>query len=684
MAFLSPWLLLFAGALIVPILLHLTRRPSQRPVPFPSLLFFRRIARREKQRRKIQHPWLLLLRCLILLLLVAAFADPAWVGDVGALNLLRERQSGVIAVDVSMSMRHPQVRDETRRKLRGIVGELSAEDESAVLTFDTEPHLVQPWLPGTASLERSLSEALEPGFGATRLEAAFLAGGEAMRDARFSRRVLYVVSDFQKSGQPPSLNDTLLPPGLQIVPVDVGVPAFNLFVEDLRVESELFHGKGSRPITFRVRSVWRNRDPFPVKGVAALYLDDRREAEQPFTLDEGGEATLGFEPLQLRRELGRGRIELSSSPADDLVEDNTVYFILRRVQPFGVRLVGEPGVEGVSLLRTALEVGTNLPWSVTSGPAVGDLETNRVLIWYDRPAPPPEGIGEWVKEGGCLIVVSGPSVDPAAWDNVPAFPVPGEPVYVRRPDHPFAAVTGAETSHPFLGRLGETGIHALGRTEFYAFREIRPSPTDKVILELDGRPLLVERAVGAGKVLVFGSTADARWSDFSSRAAFVPFWHELVLYASGYQAEPSFRLVGERFAPRRSPWRAEGPDGNWNLQSPKGELLRPWEGGEDPYVLLPVPGYYELREKGTTDWIAVNVQPRESDISPAPPDELAALLRSPERETAAEDRITVAEGQSYVTRRFWWLLILAVLALLSLEAGVANRLPQVKADQRSS
>jgi hypothetical protein len=533
-------------------------------------------------------------------------------------------------------------------------------------------------------LERSLSEALEPGFGATRLEAAFLAGGEAMRDARFSRRVLYLVSDFQRSGQPPSSNDTLPPPGLEIIPVDVGVPAFNLFVEELRVESEIFHGEDVRPITLRVRSVWRNRDPFPVKGVAVLYLDDRREAEQAFTLDEGGEATLGFESLQLRRELGRGRIELSSSPADDLVEDNTVYFILRRIQPFGVRLVGEPGFEGVSLLRTALAVGTNLPWSVTSGRAVGDLETSHVLIWYDRPTPPSETIVEWVEQGGRLIVVLGPSVDPAAWDNVPAFPVAGDPVYVRRPDYPFAALTGAETSHPFLECLGETELRALARTEFYAYREILPSPTDKVILEVDGRPVLVERAVGAGKVLVFGSTADPRWSDFPSRAAFVPFWHELILYASGYQPEPSFRLVGERFAPRRSPWRAESPDGNWNLQSPRGEPLRPLEGAEDSSVLLAVPGYYEVREKGTTDWIAVNVQPRESDISPIPPDQLAVLLRSPERETAAEDRVAVADGQQYVTRRFWWLLVLVVLALLSLEAGVANRLPQMKAGQPSS
>ena len=76
MAFLVPLFLLGVAGIVVPILVHLTRRQRRNVVVFPSLMFLERIPFQEQRRRRIQHWLLLALRSLALALLALAFARP--------------------------------------------------------------------------------------------------------------------------------------------------------------------------------------------------------------------------------------------------------------------------------------------------------------------------------------------------------------------------------------------------------------------------------------------------------------------------------------------------------------------------------------------------------------------------------------------------------------------------------
>ena len=76
MNFLSPWFLLGALAVGAPVLFHLIRRTVRRSDSLQFVDVFAGDPPRVTRRRKLEHPWLLLLRCLCLLLLAAAFARP--------------------------------------------------------------------------------------------------------------------------------------------------------------------------------------------------------------------------------------------------------------------------------------------------------------------------------------------------------------------------------------------------------------------------------------------------------------------------------------------------------------------------------------------------------------------------------------------------------------------------------
>ena len=80
MGLLSPWFLLGALAVGVPIWLHLIRHEQAIRIPFSSLMFFRRIPRKSVSRQRLKYLLLLAARILVILLIVLAFAHPYFPG----------------------------------------------------------------------------------------------------------------------------------------------------------------------------------------------------------------------------------------------------------------------------------------------------------------------------------------------------------------------------------------------------------------------------------------------------------------------------------------------------------------------------------------------------------------------------------------------------------------------------
>ena len=86
LALLVPLFLLGVAGVVVPIVLHLTRRQRRNLVHFPSLMFLERIPYQEQRRRRIHYWFLLSLRALALALVAVAFARPFFEQDTTGLG----------------------------------------------------------------------------------------------------------------------------------------------------------------------------------------------------------------------------------------------------------------------------------------------------------------------------------------------------------------------------------------------------------------------------------------------------------------------------------------------------------------------------------------------------------------------------------------------------------------------
>src|SRR3954469_12366002 len=134
MNFLAPAFLAGLAAIAVPVIIHLINRERKVVVEFPSLMFLQRIPYRSVRRQKIRHLLLLILRCLAVALLVAAFARPFFQKRQNAISTTGAREV-VILLDRSSSMGYADRWSKAKDAAKKIVNGLSTGDHATLVLF---------------------------------------------------------------------------------------------------------------------------------------------------------------------------------------------------------------------------------------------------------------------------------------------------------------------------------------------------------------------------------------------------------------------------------------------------------------------------------------------------------------------------------------------------------------------
>lgn len=669
MSFLNPLFWLAAVTVAIPVLLHLTRREMRQPIPFPSLMFLRRVPFHETRRRQIRNWLLLLLRCALLLLLVAAFARPVasdWFASVNP----DARRSTVILLDRSLSMARDGV---WSKALQEAAEEASAQrqgDELCLVTFGARSDVWVRWTSRPQEIQQALSRELTPGYDTTSFAEGFRQALAQLETATGERKRIVLISDLQSSGLDlDRLRDEPVA-GVELVVRDVGRAEPNLYIEQVSVPREVFGDRTS--LTVRVAAwVPEGQAPAAEGGEVRLYLEDRLVDRRDFSLGGKLSATVLFEPLEVPEGISRGRLVLE--PGGALAADDVRYFVVERAQPFHLALFTRGG-EGSGFFEVAVESGTNLPFQLRriSSPAQVDAATRVVLI-DDSALPDPGALNSLLERGGGVVIAAGnrttPSV-PGGWNDL----LPGRLLEKRfASPRSFQTITELNRDHPALAPLARGTESLLNSVQFYGYWAVEASPDASVLARLgDGSPILLERQVHNGRVLLYASSLDRVWSDFPVRGAFLPFWQSLIQYASGWAPRPAEHLIGTGVSLSSrsgSPGSREGKD----ILDPSGRRLTGL-GEEAPAALqLTLPGYYELRYAKRTDWLASNPDPAESNLAKLSPSDLeVAFNRLRIRDRIGGPQGVAVEEESPV-EPVGWLLLVAALGLVMLETLAANR-----------
>jgi hypothetical protein len=194
---------------------------------------------------------------------------------------------------------------------------------------------------------------------------------------------------------------------------------------------------------------------------------------------------------------------------------------------------------------------------------------------------------------------------------------------------------------------------------------------DRVLARLsDGSPLIVEKTMGAGRVIVFASGLDNVSNDLPLHRSFVPFVVETARYLVGDEQRSTNVDVGAAVDLHRGNTSSAAAD----ITDASGHhLLSLRDATAARTFIVPGEGFFEVHDAAGGDaLVAAHADRAESDLTPAPADTLA-LWRDTGKGPVIGAEGAAESAEQAGKHEFWrWLMVLAIVTLLA-ESFVARR-----------
>lgn len=666
-AFLNPWLL--AALATLPIIYWLLRTvpPSPQQVTFPPTRIL--VGLENADKTPAASPWwLTLLRLLAAALLILALAEPV-------LNPSREAAldgTGPVAIVVDNGWASAAHWSERQRMIDRVIAEAEGKNRPVVIVptaSSSKGFTARIEAPSDA---RSSAAALIPQpFAPDRMSAA-AALATALDGSKGGASIVWLSDDIDHDGKTAEAAEklhALAQGGTFAVIADVRS------AEPLGISAGI--GESGKLEARVLRPSGGTRNGF----VHAISTRGQSLAELPFNLASGKTAeTVPFDlPLELRNQVGRVEIAGErSAGAVSLIDSRSqwhrvalisgesreqaqpllapLYYIEKALTPYA-ELIRPKGSNLAAGIQEALAQNASVLMLADIGTLSGEAEKH---------------VEEWVKKGGVLVRFAGPRLENGGDDLLPVplrvggrtlggalswstpqklAPIEDQSLFAGTPVPPEVTVSRQVLADPAM--LGPD-VHVWARLQ-------------------DGTPLVTERKLGEGQIILFHVTANSDWSNLPLSGLFVEMLRRISALgtgvADGSTEGAKSNDAGAPDTPAVLP-PLQTLDG-FGVLTPPPPTAQPVSAAKI-HDLVPSldhpPGYYGAGNSPR----AVNVLGPKSTLSPLPP-----MPSGTEQLSYASE--TARPMKSWLLLAALALLFADILAVIFLQGGFRLRRPQRRA-----
>ena len=661
MTFLNPLALFGLLAASIPILLHLLNLRKLRTIEFSTLTFLKELEKTKIRRLKLRQILLMILRTLLVLLIVLAFARPtirgSFAGSIGS----HARTSAVLLIDDSFSMTTEDERGELLRQARQAakdVTQLFADgDEAFLLRLSALPDPASEEERGIRdfALLRKNIDDIKSSAVHRPLEQGLRTAARLIAKAQNFSKEVYVFSDFHEgvvAGEkdPAGVNEKLFSPDIRLFMVSLGKRGLrNFALESVTIPSSIFERR--KPFTVQAR-IGNYTGSDAQDRVVSVFLNGTRVSERSIDVPKHTSVTVEFSVAADSAGYVDGFVELEH---DDVEYDNKRYFALRIPEQTRVLVVGT--AENTQLVKLALATGAGTNSGLSAEEVLPErlnsvgIKRSDVIVLGTTQGLTMAQVSElsaFVKSGGGMILFPSSKVDPASFNAQFATGM-GSPRLegIDRPagtagSASFVEFERADLSHPvFEGMFESSKDGGIGQSSpassdmklesprIRASARFALTPQANVIITMtNGWAFLAEQGVGSGKLLLFAVPPTGEWSDFPTRGLFVPLLHRSALYLARQQSRAIDALPGSEVILRSS----SAPSGPWEIRTPQ-DLSVPVTPSVQLFQQLfrfegtGEPGIYSLATRGSTvQKFVINLDARESQTLKASSQQVKSLL----------------------------------------------------------
>ncbi|PYV16124.1 MAG: hypothetical protein DMG07_08425, partial [Acidobacteria bacterium] len=523
----------------------------------------------------------------------------------------------------------------------------------------------------------------------TRYGQALKAAERLAFEGASDRRVIHLISDFQRSGSGADEASFRLAASVGLEPVDVGSKTYsNLTFGDVSVrDTDDATGGG-----LKIKASVVNFGTEDRRSVGVHLSLDGRRVPQDRMVDVAKGSIQGVEFELPGLTAGQHAVVLEVDDPN-LTRDNRFSMTVETRGKTPVFTV-ESSPAGSFFLARALNISNLSPYRLTSLTplqiqAQGALSTG-VVVWNGAPLSTAAmaRVKEYVRGGGGMVAVLGGSVRAPEWNRtfgawlpVQIDEAPG--AAAKRPGVDYALLTDVRMDHPVFRPFNEPHSGSFSTAKFFNHHRLKVGAGGEALARFDnGDAALVAAAADRGRVLVWASSVDDSWNDLPLKAVFAPLWQQMLRYVDNYGEGRRWFEVGETITPQKALAEAalrQGKGAVDNSQAivvidPSKKRLRLPPGAA--VAAVDSAGFYEIRSSALSHLVAVNTVTRESDLAPGNAEQMVAGWVSHDSRPSATSAAGEALPPDEMERRhgFWRFLLIAVLVFLVSEGVLSNRL----------
>lgn len=757
--FSNPWLATGSAAASIPVIIHLLNKQRFKRVTWAAMHWLWASFRKSQKRLQVEQLLLLIIRTLIILLLALALARPVLQRGAGLFSG-RPASHRVIVLDNSYSMGQlvngKPLFEKAKELASELAGQMTPNDELDVLLTGTgsaesarDDLLVSSKELSKKSDIVNAIKGAQLGDGGTDIPHAIAAACKVLNDRKTKnpRKEIVVITDNtrnawtlpdHRSKKVEGADETAVAtafgvenshPKIVVMRLPGDKDTDNFAATALEIDEKVLPARVDKQIAATIHS-------FASQTKRGLNVKLKIDNEEVLTEALPALASEKPENVSFRysfNDAGSHAIVIEADSGDVLPADNSAYLAvdvedqLRVLCVDGQQRAG-PNASAMDFLRQALSPSKSeeikagkmpLYPEVISDSAFpeANLDNYRLIALANvaaamLPKEKIQALGTYVKQGGSLLIFCGDRVDPAIYNRDLNELLPmalGELVGNGDPDGPRESISDKALDHPAIAKF--RGIKGLNLSQLQTFRRFKFMPkklapgekeddTVRTVLSYEnGDPAAVEKKLGEGRIIVFGTSADKSWNNWPGKTQYMP----LVNFVALDLINPSYlqrnKFVGDRFVIqiKRADLGAARREGI-RLTDPSGEAANleiNIEQSSAESAPLKKAGIYTAVIPGETKRLlhfAVNRHIEESDLSPIEERDILSMIPRDSNDTPgpaalfkgvvqadfslvrddlkAADEAFSSKGGS---KEFWRWLATAVLILVLVESILAKR-----------
>jgi hypothetical protein len=662
----APWFLAGLAGLAFPLYLHLLKRQTTKPKPVSSLMLFESRTQSSTRHHRLRYFLLLSLRLLMLLLLILAFANPFINRNTAT---LASDRLVLVVVDNSFSMRAgTRLADAKDAAMRVLAGKGAARAQ--VAAFGSQLRLMTQAMEEQSAL-RAAVQAIQPGDGHGNFgELAHAV--RAMAESVHTPIELHLFSDMQRGDLAATFSDMALPANVRLETHAVVSKAQpNWTVESVDAPGQVWgHASGNAAKPVHVQAVIAGYGTPAAHRTVSLVVNGKTTVAKTVAVPANGRAMVDFTALEVP--YGFSRCEVKIDDADGFPADDLRRFAVERSDPRKALLIHNYGDN-----RSPLYVGAALSAAAQSAFTLESINVNEAadrqpsnyafIILSDLNTVPSlleNSLTGYVRSGGSLLIAAGTSAGGRL--RIPIF---GARIvetrdYSRIPGR-YMAVGSSDSSYPAMAKAdGWAGV------KFFYALDVDPGDARVMVRLGDQTPLLLEKRMGEGRVVLLTSGLDNLTNEFPLNPAFVPFIEQTARYLGGSERQGGARPVDAYLELRNAKEQTQGVE----VTDPEGKRpLTLGEAASAQSFQLTMAGYYQLRlANGRQDEVGVNPDPKESNLDVIP-DDVLALWRGKDGQSLPEAAAPGPVTPHKTPQTMWWYVMLLVFACAVAESVLASR-----------